>query len=654
MMSVEHYETAAEAAHRLYEEGLTLVPLGSPFEAPPRKHVERCKSLDEAREKWPKTPRIAWHEYQTQSVPEETMQGWLRMWPDANWAVLTGKEIVVIDADSADAMAWVESGAITRTTRTVSTAKGKHYYYQRNKDLEIRNSVGKCKVDIRGFGGYVVAPGSVHATGVVYTEHTPPGVDCDWRELPMLGAGDLAAINAYNGGGASTVDGQGNLNFTAQPVFTPGAPAPEGQRNNALAQNVGSYIRAGMSLHEIMNAARTWNDSLSAPLAAGEVERTAVSVVQTHLRKNPGANIPVQPLPELTPQPEPSSFFLSADDVMAGADKPLPYIVRHYLLLDSLALIFGAPGSGKSMVALDMAICIALGIEWHGQRVKQGPVIYIAGEGQHGIGRRLMAWQLQHGQALRGAPLYFSRQSAAIYDRFAAEQLTAAVDLLVQLHGHDPVLIVIDTLARNFGAGDENATKDMNQFIQHVEALLQKRFGACVLIVHHTSKGDKSEARGNGALKGAIDTEFSVMRDETGAVVVQAGKIKDGPTPNNKHFDLAIIELPITPELDHEPETSVVLVPRAQIDFMPNDKPLRQSNQGNALAVLRNLYAISRNNLEAQGRDPSEANVETAWWRKATDMPRNRFNEVVKALAKAGRIEINAPHVRLIETNEHA
>ncbi len=57
-------------------------------------------------------------------------------------------------------------------TFTVTTGKGRHYYFAAPTGVELGNRTGALKghgVDVRGRGGYVVGPGSLHATGRVYT-----------------------------------------------------------------------------------------------------------------------------------------------------------------------------------------------------------------------------------------------------------------------------------------------------------------------------------------------------------------------------------------------------------------------------------------------------------------------------------------------------
>lgn len=67
-----------------------------------------------------------------------------------------------------------------------------------------------------------------------------------------------------------------------------------------------------------------------------------------------------------------------------------------------------------------------------------------------------------------------------------------------------PQLIVVDTLARNFGEGDENNTADMNAFVAAMDDLRSRYPGSTVLVVHHTGHAEKGRSRGSMAFKGAL------------------------------------------------------------------------------------------------------------------------------------------------------
>ncbi len=205
----------------------------------------------------------------------------------------------------------------------------------------------------------------------------------------------------------------------------------------------------------------------------------------------------------------PFSFISSLD--MLEQPQPTNWLIKDFLEADSLALVFGPPGSAKSFITIDMACCIANGIDWHGCQVKSPhPVFYVAGEGQNGFRRRIKAWDVAHPGAMT-KPVYFSQMSASLIESGSAQQVCEGIEQML-VDDHPPGLLVIDTLARNFGPGDENATKDMSQFIQHIDQHFRALWHCCVLVVHHTGVSDQGRARGNSAMKGALDAEYSVAQ----------------------------------------------------------------------------------------------------------------------------------------------
>lgn len=165
--------------------------------------------------------------------------------------------------------------------------------------------------------------------------------------------------------------------------------------------------------------------------------------------------------------------------------------------------MFGSAGSGKSFIALDMAFCIAADRPWHGRKVRAGTVVYLAGEGFHGLGQRIKALEIKYQQSTEN--LIISKQPASLTDEENALWVADAV------HQYKPVLIVVDTISRNFGTGDENSTRDMAAFINHLDLYIKG--DAAVLLVHHSGHGDKNRARGSSVLNAAVDVEYSVTKD---------------------------------------------------------------------------------------------------------------------------------------------
>ena len=120
-----------------------------------------------------KVPAIAWKEYQAHLPTEDEIRTWFAT--DQNLAIITGavSGVVVVDADSPEAVAWVKRNML-RTPWRVRTARGLHLYY-RHPGVTVRNRArivthsGSLALDVRGDGGYVIGPSSVHASGHMYT-----------------------------------------------------------------------------------------------------------------------------------------------------------------------------------------------------------------------------------------------------------------------------------------------------------------------------------------------------------------------------------------------------------------------------------------------------------------------------------------------------
>jgi hypothetical protein len=327
---------------------------------------------------------------------------------------------------------------------------------------------------------------------------------------------------------------------------------------------------------------------------------------------------------------------------MLGHLKPTDWLIRGYLEADSLALMFGDPGCGKSFLAIDAACSVATGADWHGKPTKQGAVFFIAGEGLNGITKRFKAWEVLNGCDLADAPLFVSERAASLYDAASAGAVAHAVEQLAQATGQIPRLIVIDTLARNFGGADENSTRDMNAFVTNLDQYLKHRFHACVLIVHHTGHADKSRARGAMALKGALDAEYQIERGEDGLIRLATTKMKDAEPAEPLSFRLERVALPFTDD-DGVPVFGAAPKSAAYVAPAKPGKAGRGKWQSIGMQVLADLEREHRARLEACGKDAADALVKLETWEHRLiadeEMPRQRLHDLRLKLAELRLIE---------------
>lgn len=312
------------------------------------------------------------------------------------------------------------------------------------------------------------------------------------------------------------------------------------------------------------------------------------------------------------------------------------FIIHDLIETDALALAFGSPGSGKSFFALDIACCVATGHEFHGRGVRPGPVIYIAGEGHNGIRRRLTAWEMHNGQSIDDAPLYLSARAISMTDKEATAETLKAIEEIAE-QCSDPLLIIVDTLARNFGAGDENSTKDMNTFVSAVDDL-RREFGATALIVHHTGHDARSRGRGSSVLKAALDTEFSCEKNES-LVTIETTKMKDAVEPEPLHFKLTEVQVAIATSGD--PITSAVLVPTSEAP-RPKEKPLTSNQE----LAMQTFNAVEQQQGNGIGKLPG---VPLEDWRvefyrssphENEDSKRKAFSRARQELLRRGKLEV--------------
>jgi hypothetical protein len=296
---------------------------------------------------------------------------------------------------------------------------------------------------------------------------------------------------------------------------------------------------------------------------------------------------------------------------------PPRWLIQNYLEDETLCLLFGDPGSGKSFLAIDWALSVATGQPWAEYESQQGPVIYIAGEGHTNLAKRFLAWGNDKNVDIKGLPVYFTERSAPLTDERAALALATTIDQ-VSLEVGPPRLLVIDTLHRNFGDRDENSAQDFGAFVQNIERYLLKRFKATVLVVHHSGHGDKKRSRGSSSIKGSLDWEYSLEKIGDQCQLVNR-KVKDHEPPKPLGFKFKRVEFQF--DQDQNGISSLVLDGYCQLQpeqLLPDAKNLEQTKgfkeEALARGVLEELLTEHRG-VRALA-DSGRCFVERSLWRK--------------------------------------
>lgn len=223
---------------------------------------------------------------------------------------------------------------------------------------------------------------------------------------------------------------------------------------------------------------------------------------------------------------------------------------------DSLYVTNGYILTHNTFVVLDWCLRMAAGVpEWFGSRVKDGSVLYLAGEGHHGLKGRVAAWKIRHGTGRR-LTMWLSKSGC---DLNTAEGYHKVIESIRRLPSV-PNLIVVDTLHR-FLMGDENSAQDAKGMLDACAGLMGE-FGCSVLLVHHTGVNEEAQhrARGSSAWRGALDIEISIVPAKDGAPMqIVQRKSKDAEMVQPVYAELASVEIPGWIDEDGEQVTSAVL-----------------------------------------------------------------------------------------------
>jgi hypothetical protein len=248
---------------------------------------------------------------------------------------------------------------------------------------------------------------------------------------------------------------------------------------------------------------------------------------------------------------EPRFRLIPFDAVTVGSERV--YLVKGLIPRTGLIVAWGPPKCGKSFWTFDLVMHIALGWEYRGRRVQQGPVVYLALEGGKGFEARIEAFR-QRFLPQDADPVPFYLLSAPV--NLVKDHGDVIGCIRLQAQASPPLAVVIDTLNRSL-AGSESDDKGMAGYIRAADAI-REAFGCAVVIVHHCGV-DASRPRGHTSLTGAVDAQLAVKRDTGDNVVVEIEWMKDGPEGDIIASRLEAIE--VGQDVDGDAITSCVVLP---------------------------------------------------------------------------------------------
>jgi len=229
-----------------------------------------------------KRPLVAWEPLQSSHPSAEQVADWFGRWPDANIGIVTGEisNLIVLDIDpkhggdaSLDRLER-QFGQLPATIEVTTGGGGHHFYFAHHGGL-IRSRTGLAQgVDLRGDGGYIVAPPSIHPSGHPYlwaVGHSPE--DVALAALPrwiLLESGGIRVRRTPSDWRRLAREG-----------------VPEGQRNSSIAALTGHLLRHQVDPEVVLELLLSWNRMrCRPPLQDAEVAQVVSNIVRLHFNEN--------------------------------------------------------------------------------------------------------------------------------------------------------------------------------------------------------------------------------------------------------------------------------------------------------------------------------------------------------------------------------
>lgn len=229
-----------------------------------------------------KAPLVPWLELQERRAHADEIRAWFARWPDANVGIVTGaiSGLVVVDVDPGHggraSLADLESeiGKLPPTVEAITGGRGRHLYFS-HPGGTVPNRAGILPgIDVRGDGGSLVIPPSVHPSGRKYRWMT--GRSPDNLTPARMPAALLARIRRRSPAAAYTLP-----HWRA--VVREGVE--EGRRNDTIASLTGHLLWHGVDPYVALQLLLSWNRAHSRPpLPDAEVARTVASISRLHER----------------------------------------------------------------------------------------------------------------------------------------------------------------------------------------------------------------------------------------------------------------------------------------------------------------------------------------------------------------------------------
>lgn len=236
---------------------------------------------------------------------------------------------------------------------------------------------------------------------------------------------------------------------------------------------------------------------------------------------------------------------LTMDELIERPDKE--WLVEKIIGKGDMGMIYGASGSGKTFVVIDLIGAMVSGEQFANRFSMMRPlnVGYCAGEGVSGLPARFKA-MINKRNLGKIENFYFWQQAPQLYvDKKSGRpdgniaQFVSAYKKAQDNGNRLPLdVLFIDTLHSATAGADENSAGDTGTVMESCKAAVRE-LGCAVILVHHTGKSGDSE-RGSSAMRGALDTMICIKKngENNTKAVMHNTKLKDAGEWKPQGFDL--------------------------------------------------------------------------------------------------------------------
>ena len=484
-----------------------------------------------------KSPRVSGG-HRAGTVDEATISAWWSRWPDSLVGLgLAAAGVMAIDADrhggpdgvaAWDALAG-EQGFTGAAFPAVETpGQGRHVYMRRPAGMEPTNGEGDLPpgINVRG-AGYTIAPGCVLPDGRRYAPAagTPP-LSLDIPDAPawlvsLIGVARRAADTATP---ACELDTPAAIERAAAYLEHEAPPAIEGEGGDNTAFRVACAVKdMGLSEPACLDAMLDHYQPRCASLGGVEDEAAwlerKVASAYANGQNAPGiaspavdlAGVNILPPRYIAVPPVPPAGLKWSDD--PGSDQPIQWLLKGILPRMGVGIIYGAPKSGKSFIAFDLAARLACALPWFNVRTPKEPIgtLLLLGEGAGTIRTRLAAFRQATGAPMPPIAWATVANLASATGIIEARRIIADAKAGMAQRGIRLGLIEVDTLASALGLEDENSAPEVTAALKALEGLAAE-FDVAVLGIHHAGKNGQD--RGSSAFRAACDVMLSIERSD--------------------------------------------------------------------------------------------------------------------------------------------